>query len=193
MNPQHRHLNKLKRFLKSIKIPIHPHPSYAPRPTQRRWPACWLLPDGLHFVQAECSVGRLAHEAGHWALIAPCDRTRMLPTCLLDQEIETCGEDLAAEAWAGAALLACNIGLEEMFTDTEDYKWTGDSYTLAVKGALPMLRKTHPGVKLMEAIGFNNYPNLQQWLADEETVRRWADIKNAIAHGKPRVRSQKVN
>lgn len=176
----HKHFNKAKSQLKKIKLPVHEHPSTYRAPISR-FDGIWLEADGVHFIRRRATIGRLLHEAAHYALVAPCDRPRIIPGCLRDLGIQSCGEDPACEAWAGALAQSAGIPLEPLFTDFEDYQFaapkkaTPEDVAFAI--ALNILTKEHPGIVLLKVMDMTDgYPRMKKWLADEDTARRQADL-----------------
>lgn len=182
---RHRDINRLKRFFRSIGLPFHAHSSLHPAPDDWRFPGIWLEPDGLHFFQgySATSPGRLGHEAGHLQLMSPEDRARVVPGCLIDQDIDTC-TDMAVEAWAGAAAIAAGVELENMFTDFEDYQVgdTADKSMIPFSIGINLLTKEHPGVMILQVMGMtgDDYPKMHSWAADTECLRRFESIKNEV-------------
>jgi hypothetical protein len=115
--------------------------------------------------------------------MSPEDRARVIPGCLIDQDIDTC-TDMAVEAWAGAAAIAAGVELEDMFTDLEDYLLsdTADKAMIPLRIGLKLLTKDHPGVLILQVIGMtdDNYPKMKSWIADTECLMRFDEIKKAV-------------
>jgi|GEM_PF-6691427 len=176
-------IDALADALRSVGVPVHSESLFD---LQGSWfDAVWLLPDGVHYCPAIVSLGHLAHEAGHWALISPEDRARVQPGSLREQSIWTCGEDFAVECWMGAIAQAADLDLELFFGDLDDYahglKDTAiDPEMFALRQAVHILAGKHPGVALLEVLGMTtraDYPAMSKWLADADVVARHLDLE----------------
>lgn len=183
---RHALINKLKRALPSLGVPIHELPGTATAPPNCRWPGLWLQPEGVYLIRRYgASVGRIAHEAGHWALCPPAARAALTHECLCTQDIDTLGTDMAAEAWAGAAGLAAGIGIEHLFTDLEDYQigvsTVYDEYSLGLTIGIRLLQKTHPGVMILRLLDMcGDYPKMTRWLAGDDQVYLWTEFEKEV-------------
>lgn len=184
---RHSLINKLKRTLPTLGVPIHELPGTAAAPPNCRWPGLWLGPEGVYFIRRYgASVGRIAHECGHWALCPPAARATLTHECLSELGIDTLGTDMAAEAWAAAAGKAADIGVEHLFTDLEDYGigvgTVHDEYSLGLTIGIKLLQQTHAGVMILQILDMcdRTYPEMRRWIAGEDQVYLWAEFEKEV-------------